>query len=424
MQKLVAVNLANPTPEQWQVIIKEQKSALENVSHVGNKLVASYLKHARSLVRRYQLDGEFLNEIELPDLGTARGFGGKAGDPETFFAFTNFTTPSTIYRYDVEKDEIMLHKKPKVQFDPAAYTTEQKFVKSVDGTEVPVFIVHKKEIEKDGTNPTLLYGYGGFNVSIEPYYSPSVITWLDLGGVYVVANLRGGSEYGEQWHKEGMLHQKQNVFDDFISSAEWLIAEKYTSKEKLAIMGRSNGGTLVGSVMTQRPDLFGAAIPGVGVMDMLRFHMFTIGWAWQAEYGDVEKPEDFHYLRRYSPLHNLVPGSHYPATLVVTSDHDDRVVPSHSYKFAAALQAAQGGEAPTLLMVEMKSGHGAGQPTSKKIEGVVNEYAFLVKTLGIKSEILGDKIEKKKKEVPKEKAAEEPKEPTTAANDGPASPDK
>lgn len=398
MQKLVAVDLANPAPEQWQEVIKEQKYALEGVSHVGDKLLASYLKDAKSLVHRYQLDGEFLSEVKLPDIGTASGFGGEPGDPETFFSFTNFTTPSTIYRYDVEKDEITLHKKPALKFDPEKYTTTQKFVKSNDGTEVPIFIVSKKDLEQDGTNPTLLYGYGGFNVSIEPYYSPSVITWLDLGGIYVVANLRGGSEYGEKWHKDGMLHQKQNVFDDFISAAEWLIEEKYTSSEKLAVMGGSNGGTLVGAVMTQRPDLFGAAIPAVGVMDMLRFHLFTIGWAWQAEYGHVDKPEDFHYLRRYSPLHNIVPGSHYPATLIVTSDHDDRVVPSHSYKFAAALQKAQAGEGPTLLMVETKSGHGAGQPTSKKIEAIVNKYAFLVQNLGIKSEVLGDQVEPKEKE--------------------------
>jgi len=339
-QRIVSVDVRKAIT--MKTIVPEAEETLKGVSHVGNMLIASYLKDAQSKIRRFQLDGTVLTPVKLPGIGTARGFSGKSNAKETFYSFSSFTTPGTIYRYSPDTNSSTIYQQPKTKFNPTQYEIHQKFYSSKDGTRVPMFLVHKKEITLNGQNPTYLYAYGGFNISLLPRYSPALIAWLDMGGVWAVPNLRGGGEYGEEWHRSGMLHRKQNVFDDFISAAEFLIEKKYTSSEKLAIAGGSNGGLLVGACMVQRPDLFGACLPAVGVMDMLRFQKFTIGWAWQSEYGfPDEKAADFHYLRRYSPYHNLQKGTDYPATMVTTSDHDDRVVPSHSYKFAAALQAAQ-----------------------------------------------------------------------------------
>ncbi|MBI3463598.1 MAG: S9 family peptidase, partial [Planctomycetes bacterium] len=314
-------------------------------------------------------------------LGSAAGFHGRADDRETFFSYTSFTTPTTIYRYDVERGEAAVFREPKVEFRPDEYETRQVFYSSRDGTRAPMFITHKRGLQLDGQNPTLLFGYGGFDVSITPAFSVSNLVWLEMGGVYAVPNLRGGGEYGREWHEAGMLDRKQNVFDDFLAAANWLIDNRYTSSQRLAISGRSNGGLLVGACMTQRPELFAAALPAVGVMDMLRFHRFTIGWAWVGEYGSADNAEQFPALRAYSPLHNLRPGTKYPATLITTADHDDRVVPAHSYKFAAALQAAQSGEAPTLVRIETRAGHGAGKPTSKLIDESADCLAFLTQAL-------------------------------------------
>lgn len=395
MQRLVSVDLKNPVPAAWKEIIPEGRQVMSSVSHVGGVLLASSLKDAKTVVRRYSLNGDYEGELELPGLGTANGFRGRVDSDETFYSFTSFVEPGTIYRYDVVKDQSEVFRAPEVKFDKNRYTVKQIQFASQDGTEVPLFIMHRRGLKREGRNPTLLYGYGGFNVALKPFFSPSVISWMDLGGVFVVANLRGGGEYGEEWHAAGMLGRKQNVFDDFIGAAEYLITEKYTSSEKLAIAGGSNGGLLVGAAMTQRPDLFAAALPSVGVMDMLRFHKFTIGWAWEAEYGKPDLARDFHVLRRYSPLHNLVPQSDYPSTMVITSDHDDRVVPSHSYKFTAALQYAQAAHHPVLIRVDAKAGHGAGTPTRMRIEEVVDKYLFLSKELDFPIEGI---------ELPEEKA--------------------
>ncbi|MEJ6720204.1 MAG: prolyl oligopeptidase family serine peptidase [Akkermansiaceae bacterium] len=380
-QKVISIDLNKPEAANWKTIIPESPETLRALSHVGGILVANYLKDARTEIRRFELDGSQLSPVKLPALGTAAGFRGKSDQNETFFYFTSFTTPGAIYRYDVKTNTQVLFKSPKTQFNPEEYQSKQIFATSKDGTKVPMFVVHKKDLKLDGKNPTLLYAYGGFNISLRPSYSPATIAWLDMDGVYVMANLRGGGEYGEEWHEAGMKLKKQNVFDDFIACAEHLVATNYTSSSKLAIAGGSNGGLLVGACMVQRPDLYGACLPAVGVMDMLRFHKFTIGWAWQAEYGKPDDPTDFKNLLRYSPYHNLKPAK-YPATLVITSDHDDRVVPSHSFKFAAALQAAQQGPAPSLIRIESKAGHGAGTPTSKRIEAIVDKYSFLTRALG------------------------------------------
>jgi len=324
-----------------------------------------------------------VREVELPGLGSAGGFGGKRYDTETFYSFTGFTTPNTIYRYNMVTGESSLFRQPNVDFDPSQYETQQVFYTSKDGTKVPMFITHKKGLVLDGSNPTYLYAYGGFNISITPSFSPSNLVWMELGGIYAVPNLRGGGEYGEEWHQAGTKQRKQNVFDDFIAAAEWLIASRYTSSKKLAIAGGSNGGLLVGACMTQRPDLFGAALPAVGVLDMLRFHKFTIGWAWCEEYGSSDNENEFEALYAYSPLHNLKPGTAYPATMVTTADHDDRVVPAHSFKFTAALQAAHQGDAPVMIRIETKAGHGAGKPTAKVIEEIADRWAFLVRCLEI-----------------------------------------
>jgi prolyl oligopeptidase len=326
-----------------------------------------------------------VNEVAFPGIGSADGFGGKTTDKETFYSFTGFTTPSTIYRYDMTTGKSTVFRQPKVDFNPADYETKQVFYASKDGTKVPMFLTYKKGLKLDGNNPTYLYGYGGFNISLTPAFSVGNLVWMEMGGVYAQPNLRGGGEYGEEWHQQGMKLRKQNVFDDFIAAAQWLIDNKYTSTPKLAIGGGSNGGLLVGAALTQRPDLFGAALPAVGVMDMLRFQTFTIGWAWVSDYGSADNPDEFKALYAYSPLHNIKPGTSYPPTLITTADHDDRVWPGHSFKFAATLQAAQAGPAPILIRIETKAGHGAGKPTSKIIEELADRWAFLVKTLEMKS---------------------------------------
>ena len=379
--RVIAIDTSNPTRDNWLEIIPQTDETLEGVGLLNNQFVADYLKDARSQIKIYDLNGAFVREVALPGIGSAGGFGGKRYDTETFYSFTSFTTPATIYRYDMVSGESTVFRQPQVDFNPADYETKQVFYSSKDGTKVPMFITHKKGMELDGNNPTYLYGYGGFNVSLTPSFSVGVLVWMEMGGVYAVPNLRGGGEYGEEWHQAGTKLNKQNVFDDFIAAAEWLIANKYTSSEKLAIGGGSNGGLLVGACMTQRPDLFGAALPAVGVLDMLRFHKFTIGWAWTSDYGSSENPEEFKALYAYSPLHNLKPGTSYPATMITTADHDDRVVPAHSFKFAAALQAAHAGEKPVLIRIETKAGHGAGKPTTKIIEESADKWAFLVRSL-------------------------------------------
>ena len=382
--KVVAHNvLAKMSLIEAKTVIPETADALQAVSLVGDRLIASYLKDARTVVKVFERDGKFVRDVKFPGLGTASGFGGKREDGETFYSYTSFTTPPTVYRYDVASGESTVFKKPKVAFDPSDYETKQVFYASRDGTKVPMFISHKKGLKLDGRNPTLLYGYGGFNISLTPTFSPANLVWMEMGGVYAVPNLRGGGEYGEDWHKGGTKLKKQNVFDDFIAAAEYLIEHKITSTPKLAIFGGSNGGLLVGACLTQRPELFGAAIPAVGVLDMLRFHKFTIGWAWVDDYGSSDSAGEFAALLKYSPLHNLKPGTCYPPTLITTADHDDRVVPAHSFKFAAALQAAQSCDNPVLIRIETKAGHGAGKPTAKVIEEAADRWAFLVKTLGV-----------------------------------------
>jgi prolyl oligopeptidase len=380
-QRIVAIDVNKPAESNWKEIVAESKDTLSNAHIIGNRLVTEYLKDARSVVRVNALDGKLVREIALPGIGSVSGFTGKRGDTETFFSFTGFTTPTTIYRLDMKSGKTSVFRQPKVDFDPNAYETRQQFFTSRDGTKVPMFIVSKKGLKLDGNNPTYLYGYGGFNISMTPGFSPANLAWMEMGGVYVVANLRGGGEYGESWHQAGTKLQKQNVFDDFIGAAEWLVANKVTQPSKLAIGGGSNGGLLVGAAMTQRPDLFGAAIPMVGVMDMLRFHKFTIGWAWTSDYGSADNPDEFKALVSYSPLHNLKPGTQYPATMVTTADHDDRVVPAHSFKFAATAQAAQAGCNPIIIRIDTKAGHGAGKPTAKQIEEVADRWGFLTKAL-------------------------------------------
>ncbi|MGY2717661.1 prolyl oligopeptidase [Thermostichus sp. MS-CIW-19] len=382
-RRLVAIDLDNPG--QLQEVIPEAEETLQGVSLIHNQFVAFYLKDAHTQIRTFALDGTYLGEIPLPGLGSASGFGGKRHDTETFYTFTSFTTPPTIYRYDFTSGRSTLFRQPQVDFDPQAYEVQQVFYASQDGTRIPMFLVHRRGLARTGDHPTLLYGYGGFGISLTPSFSVGLVAWLERGGVYAQPSLRGGGEYGEAWHQAGTKLNKQKVFDDFIAAAEWLMANGYTNPSKLAIAGGSNGGLLVGACLTQRPDLFAAALPAVGVFDMLRFHKFTIGWAWISEYGSPEDPEEFKALYAYSPLHNLKPGTAYPATLITTADHDDRVVPAHSFKFAAALQAAQGGSQPILIRIDTKAGHGAGKPTAKLIEETADRWAFLVQVLGIQA---------------------------------------
>ena len=381
--KVIAIDTRKPERQNWKELIPQSAETLQGVNAVGDMFVASYLKDARAQIKMYSLDGKPVREVQLPGIGSASGFGGKRNYKETFYSFVSYTTPETIYRYDMATGKSTVFRAPKVDFRPADYETKQVFYKSKDGTRVPMFITHKKGLKLDGSNPTLLYAYGGFNVALTPVFSVGNLVWMEMGGVYAVANLRGGSEYGEDWHKAGTKLQKQNVFDDFIAAAEWLIANKYTSTPKLAIHGGSNGGLLVGAVMTQRPELFGATLPAVGVMDMLRFQKFTIGWAWVSDYGSSDNPEEFKAIYKYSPLHNIKPGTAYPPTLVTTADHDDRVVPGHSFKFAAAMQAAQSGPNPILIRIETKAGHGAGKPTRKSIEEIADRWGFLVRALNM-----------------------------------------
>jgi len=383
--KIIEIDANNPVRSNWKVVVPESKETLQSVSFVNNRFILNYLKDAYTQVKIYETTGKLVNEVVFPGIGSAAGFSGKMTDKETFYAFTGFTMPTTIYRYDMVTGKSTIFRQPKVDFNPADFETKQVFYTSKDGTKVPMFITHKKGLKLDGSNPTYLYGYGGFSISLTPAFSVGNLVWMEMGGVYAQPNLRGGGEYGEDWHQGGMKLKKQNVFDDFIAAAEWLIANKYTSTPKLSISGGSNGGLLVGAALTQRPDLFGAALPAVGVMDMLRFQKFTIGWAWVSDYGSSDNAAEFKALYAYSPLHNIKPGTSYPPTMITTADHDDRVWPGHSFKFAAALQAAQAGSAPILIRIETKAGHGAGKPTSKIIEELADRFAFLVKTLDMKS---------------------------------------
>jgi prolyl oligopeptidase len=419
--RLVRIDINSIQPSRWVTVIPEAKDVLQSVEVAGNHLVTSYLQDAHSSVRIYgmpRLDdrrrsrgvtnprgrmpaeiGErapapsedrraqsapgypFIGEIALPALGTVDAISADPDDDEMFYSFVSFLTPRAVYRHDLRRRASEVFKAPNLPVDVTGFETRQVFFKSRDGTRVPMFITMKKGTVLDGNNPTILHGYGGFNVAQTPSFSPANLVWMEMGGIYAVANIRGGSEYGKEWHEAGILGKKQNVFDDFIAAAEYLVKEKYTSSPKLAISGGSNGGLLVGAVLNQRPELFGAALPAVGVMDMLRFHKFTIGWAWTSDYGSADNAEQFAFLRAYSPLHNIKPETRYPATLVTTADHDDRVVPGHSFKYAAALQAAQAGSDPVLIRVETKAGHGAGKPTTKQIEEAADKLAFLVKNL-------------------------------------------
>jgi prolyl oligopeptidase len=355
---------------------------------VNDQFVAIYMHHAHHEIHLFDSAGSPSGEISLPTLGSilqfnSLGINGSRSDRELFFAFHSFLVPATVYRYDFVHNQLDAIFSPAINFDPGPYDTRQVFVTGKDGTKIPLFLIHRHDLQFSGKNPTLLYGYGGFNIALMPTFAISRLAWLELGGVLAVANLRGGGEYGEQWHQAGMFERKKNVFDDFIACAEYLIASKITSTPKLAIQGGSNGGLLVGACMTQRPDLFGAALPAVGVMDMLRFHKFTIGWAWTSEYGSADDPDQFNTLIKYSPLHNIRQGQAYPATLITTADHDDRVVPGHSFKFAAALQTAQSGEAPILIRIQTKAGHGAGKPTAILIEEYADVWAFLAQVLEV-----------------------------------------
>ncbi|HEU4382283.1 MAG TPA: prolyl oligopeptidase family serine peptidase [Anaeromyxobacteraceae bacterium] len=382
--RLVAIRLGRPEPGGWKEIIPQgpRRDVLEQVTLVGGRLFALWMRDVKSAVEVYDLEGRKTGEVALPDVGSAAGFHGRADERETFYLFTSFTAPPTIYRLETATLASAVFRRPQVDFDPDAYETEQVFFSSRDGTRVPMFLVHRKGMARDGRNPAILYGYGGFRVSLAPAFSAARIAWLELGGLYAVANLRGGDEYGKEWYDAGRLAKKQNVFDDAIGAAEWLLSSGWTSRERLAASGASNGGLLVGAMLTQRPDLLGAAVVQVGVLDMLRFHRFTIGWAWKSDYGSSETRDGFETLIRYSPLQGVRPGTRYPATLVTTADHDDRVVPGHSFKFTAALQAAQTGSAPVLARIETRAGHGAGKPTQKRIEEVADIYAFLVRVLG------------------------------------------
>lgn len=386
--RLIAIDTTNPAKSNWRTLIAQGPHVLESVKMVNDQFVAVINRDAHHEIWRYDLEGRELGEVLLPGLGTVvsnieYGVNGSRADGEFFYGFTSFLFPLTIYRYDFASNASDLFFAPPVAFDATEYETRQVFVTSKDGTQLPLFLTHKKGLQPDGQNPTLLYGYGGFSVSLMPGFAVSRLAWLEMGGVYAQAILRGGSEYGEEWHQAGMLHNKQNVFDDFIACAEWLIGQRITSTPKLAINGGSNGGLLVGACMTQRPDLFGACLPAVGVMDMLRFHKFTIGWAWVSDFGCADDPQQFKTLYAYSPLHNITAGVSYPPTLITTADHDDRVVPGHSFKFAASLQANQAGDAPVLIRIQTKAGHGFGKPTAILIEEFTDMYAFLAWALGV-----------------------------------------
>ena len=381
MGKLVAIDVGKPAPDNVRQVVSESADVLTSASLVGSRIIAHYMQDARSAVKTFDTRGNLLGEVELPGPGTAYGFEGKLDNPETFFKFESFNVAERIFRLDVETGEMEIFRQAEVDFVPEEYVVEQVFYESKDGTRVPMFITRRKDVTPDGKRPTLLYGYGGFNISLTPSFSVTRLAWMEMGGIYAVANLRGGGEYGERWHEAGTKLEKQNVFDDFIAAAEYLVEQGYTNPERLAIFGGSNGGLLVGAVANQRPDLFRAVIASAGVMDMLRFHEFTAGRYWVDDYGSAEDPEEFRALLAYSPYHNVRPGTEYPAVLVTTADTDDRVVPGHSFKYAAALQAAQAGPAPVLIRIETRAGHGAGTPTTKLIEDYADRWAFLVENL-------------------------------------------
>ncbi len=382
--RVVAIDVKRPRPEDWREVVPEGEHVLEGATLVGGRLIAEDLVDARSRIRLFELDGRPVREVELPGIGTVKGFDGKASDPETFFELETFTAPPAVYRFDASSGESTVFRQTQTTFDADAYETEQVFYSSKDGTRVPMFLIHRNGLEKTGDHPTMLYGYGGFNVAETPEWKVRWAMWLEMGGLLAIANLRGGNEYGEPWHQAGTKTRKQNVFDDFIAAAQWLIAENYTSTSKLAIHGRSNGGLLVGAVMTQRPELFGVALPAVGVLDMLRYHTASANaYQWGSDFGWSENEDEFHALRAYSPVHNVRAGTCYPPTLVTTADRDDRVVPWHSYKFAAALQHGQGCEAPLLLRIETRAGHGANKPTWMRIEDYADQWAFAAKHLGM-----------------------------------------
>lgn len=382
-RRVIAIDTRDLERQAWKEIIPEADEALVDVHLVGDTFIAEYLKDAYSHVKLFAMDGAFIRDLELPGIGAAGGFTGDPDDQETFYTFSSFAVPPSVYRYDLATHETKLIRRADVDFVPEDYVTEQVFYKSKDGTRVPMFLTHKKGLVRHGNNPTLLYGYGGFNIPLTPAFSISRLAWMEMGGVFAQANLRGGGEYGKTWHKAGTKLQKQNVFDDFIAAAQWLCANDYTRPEKLAIQGRSNGGLLVGACMTQRPDLFGACLPAVGVMDMLRFHQFTAGRFWIDDYGSADNPEEFEALLGYSPYHNIEDGTSYPPTLITTADTDDRVVPGHSFKFAARLQEAHAGDAPVLIRIETRAGHGSGKPTEMIIEEIADQWAFLVEALDV-----------------------------------------
>ncbi len=382
--RLVGVDPAKPGKEHWTDIIPEKEEVLQGVSLIGGRIVAEYMKDATSVAYIYDFEGNFVDDFQLPGIGSMSGLSGKKDDNEAFYSFTSFTFPSTVYRFDMAANTSEVYTRSEIDFDVDAYETTQVFYPSKDGTKIPMFLVHKKGLERNGKNPVYLYGYGGFNISLTPGFSIGRLVLLENGFVFAMANLRGGGEYGEEWHDAGTKLNKQNVFDDFIAAAEYLIDEGYTSSEKLAIAGGSNGGLLVGACMAQRPELFKVALPAVGVMDMLRYHKFTIGWAWASDYGTSEESEEmFRYLYGYSPVHALKEGVEYPATLITTADHDDRVVPAHSFKFAATLQEKHSGDNPVLIRIDVKAGHGGGKPTSKIIEEYADEWAFTMYNLGV-----------------------------------------
>ncbi len=382
--RLMVADIRRPGFKDWKELVPQAAEVLDGVTFTNGQMILEYSKDASSHAYLYNMDGTRLHEIALPSVGNA-SFYGKRDLKECFYSFSSFTVPGTVYRYDAAEDRSTVYAAPKVNFKQADFVTEQVFVTSKDGTRVPMFLTYKKGLKRNGKNPVYLYAYGGFNISLPPSFSAMRIPFLENGGIYAQANLRGGSEYGEEWHLAGTKMQKQNVFDDFIASAEWLISNRYTSSDKLAIVGGSNGGLLVGACMTQRPDLYKVCIPQVGVMDMLRYHKFTIGWNWASDYGTSEDSKEmFDYLRAYSPLHNLKPGTSYPATLVTTADHDDRVVPAHSFKFAATLQQCQAGPAPVLIRIDSKAGHGGGKPLAKQLEEAADIYGFVMYNLGMK----------------------------------------
>ncbi|WP_276501620.1 prolyl oligopeptidase family serine peptidase [Terrimonas pollutisoli] len=397
-QRIVLIDPLHPEPANWKTVVPEKEENISSVSTAGNKMFITYLKDVTSRVYVYNLGGKLEQEVKLPALGSAGGFGGERDDQFVFYTFTSITFPPTIYKYDIATGKSTVFRRPEVKFNPEDYTMEQVFYPSKDGTKIPMFIVYKKGTQKNGKNPTLLYAYGGFNISMNPSFSPTRIAWLEQGGIYCIANLRGGSEYGEKWHQAGMRLNKQNVFDDFIAAGEYLVDKKYTSKDYLAIQGGSNGGLLIGTVINQRPDLFKVAIPQVGVMDMLRFHKFTIGWNWIAEFGSSDNSEDFKNLYAYSPIHNIKPGLNYPATLITTADHDDRVVPAHSFKYAATLQEHYKGDNPALIRIDVNSGHGASN-LKKALETTADIYSFIFYNMKLTPKFSGLNYQKKQKKA-------------------------